>query len=164
MTVTLEGNHLTAKGKLGELSRDMPPFVVTSLEDNEITVKRLDDSRKAREQHGLARTLAYNMVHGVNEGWNKKLTMVGVGYRAAMEGKTLVMSLGYSHPVKLDPPEGVKAEVEGNVNITISGANKEHVGDFAAKCRAWRPPEPYKGKGVKYADEIILRKEGKSGR
>eukprot|EP00793_Prasinoderma_coloniale_P001788 PRCOL_00003594-RA len=162
--VTLSGSTLTVKGKTATLTREFPDGVVLSQEEDNIIVKRADDSRKARSQHGLCRTLANNMVVGVSEGWKKELELVGVGYRASVEGRTLVMNLGYSHPVRMEPPEGVTAAVEGNTKVTISGADKEVVGNFAAVCRSKRPPEPYKGKGVKYVDEVIERKEGKSGR
>lgn len=162
--VSLSGQHLKVKGKNDTLERTFPDGVRLAVEDDTIVVMRADDSRKARAQHGLARTLADNMVVGVSEGWKKELQLVGVGYRAAIEGRTLVMNLGYSHPVRMEPPEGVTAACDGNTNVIITGANKEVVGNFAAVCRSKRPPEPYKGKGVRYKDEHVQRKEGKSGR
>lgn len=131
---------------------------------NILTFKKKNEDRKSRQLHGLCRTLGANMVDGVAKGFEKKLLLVGVGYRAAVQGKDLVLNLGYSNPVTLTPPEGVSVSVEKNTTVTISGCNKEIVGNFAAIVRSKRPPEPYKGKGVRYADETILRKEGKSGK
>jgi len=129
-----------------------------------LTFKKKNDDRKSRQLHGLCRTLGSNMVNGVSAGFEKKLLLVGVGYRAAMQGKNLVLNLGYSNPVTVTPPEGVSVAVEKNTTIVVSGCNKEIIGNFAAIVRSKRPPEPYKGKGVRYADEYVLRKEGKSGK
>eukprot|EP00244_Chara_vulgaris_P012270 TRINITY_DN636_c0_g1_i5.p2 TRINITY_DN636_c0_g1~~TRINITY_DN636_c0_g1_i5.p2 ORF type:complete len:133 (-),score=32.23 TRINITY_DN636_c0_g1_i5:528-926(-) len=129
-----------------------------------LTVSRAMDTRRARQMHGLFRTLTDNMFVGVSKGFEKKLEMNGVGYRAAVNGNVLQMSLGYSHPVLMDIPEGLKVKMEGNTNITVSGYDKVAVGDFCANIRGKRPPEPYKGKGIKYSDEVIRRKEGKTGK
>mmetsp|Transcript_12833 Transcript_12833/g.46906 ORF Transcript_12833/g.46906 Transcript_12833/m.46906 type:complete len:174 (+) Transcript_12833:436-957(+) len=162
--VKIEGKTVSVKGPKGELSRDFPKQMAIAMEDGKIRLSKVDESLKARQLHGLCRTLTQNMVTGVSEGFEKKLRMVGVGYRAAMEGKTLVLSVGFSHPVRMDPPEGVTAKVERNTELTISGYDKEQVGNFAAIVRKVRPPEPYKGKGIKYEDEVIIRKEGKTGK
>lgn len=162
--VKVEGRAVAVKGPKGELSRVLPRGVVVSHEGNEITITRADESRLARERHGLCRTLIANMVEGVSQGYTKKLAITGVGYRAQIQGQKLVLSLGYSHPVEMDPPPGIEFAVENNTNITVSGIDKELVGDMAAKIRDARPPEPYKGKGVRYADEKIRRKAGKTGK
>ena len=164
VTVTIDGQTLTAKGSKGELTREFPPEVLFSQEGDEIVVTRRDESRPARQRHGLVRTLIANMLEGVSNGYQKKLEIQGVGYRASVKGKTLVMALGYSHPVEFDPPDGVSFAVEGNTNVTVSGIDKEVVGNTAARVRAARPPEPYKGKGVRYAGEYIRRKAGKAGK
>ncbi|MCG8366207.1 MAG: 50S ribosomal protein L6, partial [Pseudanabaenales cyanobacterium] len=127
-------------------------------------VRRSDDSRIARQRHGLCRTLVSNMVEGVTQGFQKRLEIQGVGYRAQVQGRTLTMSLGYSHPIQFNPPDGVQFAVESNTNVIVSGIDKEVVGNMAAQIRAARPPEPYKGKGVRYAGEIVRRKAGKAGK
>ena len=162
--VTLDGLAVTVKGPKGELKRTLPSGVSVNQVDNSIVVAPTSTKRTSRERHGLCRTLVSNMVIGVSEGYSKKLEIVGVGSRAQVKGKTLVVSAGYSHPVEMVPPEGITFTVENNTNVTVSGTDKELVGNEAAKIRAIRPPEPYKGKGIKYAGERILRKAGKSGK
>jgi large subunit ribosomal protein L6 len=164
VTVTINGSEVTVKGPKGELSRVLPAGVTVEQEGNTIVVQRRDESRLARERHGLCRTLVANMIEGVATGFQKKLEIQGVGYRAQVQGRNLNMSLGYSHPVIFEPPTGIEFAVENNTNVTISGIDKEIVGNIAAKIRAARPPEPYKGKGVRYAGEQIRRKAGKSGK
>ena len=162
--ITLDGLFITVKGPKGELSRTLPQGVSLSQSDGLITVSADSDKRKCRERHGLSRTLVANMIEGVSNGYSKQLEIVGVGSRAQVKGKKLVVSAGYSHPVEVVPPEGITFKVESNTNVFISGIDKELVGNEAAKIRAIRPPEPYKGKGIKYAGEHIVRKAGKSGK
>ena len=162
--ITLDGLFITVKGPKGELSRTLPEGVSLSQSDGLITVSADSDKRKCRERHGLSRTLVANMIEGVSNGYSKQLEIVGVGSRAQVKGKKLVVSAGYSHPVEVNPPEGITFKVESNTNVFISGIDKELVGNEAAKIRAIRPPEPYKGKGIKYAGEHIVRKAGKSGK
>ncbi len=164
VSVSLNGLAVTVKGPKGELNRTLPDGVTISQVDNNIVVSPVNDKRKSRERHGLCRTLVANMIEGVSKGFNRKLEIVGVGSRAQVKGKTLVVSAGYSHPVEVVPPEGITFTVANNTNVTVSGADKELVGNEAAKIRAIRPPEPYKGKGIKYEGERILRKAGKSGK
>ena len=164
VNVTLDGLAVTVKVPKGELKRTLPIGVSVSQVDNSIVVAPTSTKRTSRERHGLCRTLVSNMVIGVSQGYSKKLEIVGVGSRAQVKGKTLVVSAGYSHPVEMVPPEGITFTVENNTNVTVSGTDKELVGNEAAKIRAIRPPEPYKGKGIKYAGERILRKAGKSGK
>ncbi|HEY9575586.1 MAG TPA: 50S ribosomal protein L6 [Lachnospiraceae bacterium] len=164
VTVTLaEGNHLTVKGSKGTLERVLPVEMEIKVEEGQVTVTRPNDLKKMKSLHGLTRTLIQNMVTGVNEGYEKKLEVNGVGYKVQKQGKKLVLSLGYSHPVEMEDPEGLESVVEGNV-ITIKGISKEKVGQFAAEIRDKRRPEPYKGKGIKYIDEVIRRKVGKTGK
>ena len=162
--VTINGQVVTAKGPLGTEVVEVRPEITVTKEENTIIVTRANDDRRSRSLHGLSRTLVANAVNGVKNGFTKKLEIVGVGYRAAMQGNTLNLALGYSHPVNLDAPEGVKVVVEANTKITVSGANKQAVGDFAALVRSKRPPEVYKGKGIKYEGEYIRRKAGKTGK
>ena len=164
VTVTIDGQMVTVKGAKGELSRELPPEIAFVQEGEEIVVTRRNESRNARQRHGLVRTLIANMVEGVSNGYQKKLEIQGVGYRASLQGQKLVMALGYSHPVEFDPPEGIQFGVEGNTNVTVTGIDKEIVGNTAARVRAARPPEPYKGKGVRYAGERVRRKAGKAGK
>jgi len=164
VTVSLNGLAVTVKGPKGELSRTLPDGVSISQEGGTLQVSPVNESRRSRERHGLSRTLVANMVEGVSQGFTRKLEIVGVGYRAAVQGKKLVVSAGYSHPVEMVPPEGVTFTVENNTTVFVSGADKELVGNEAAKVRAIRPPEPYKGKGIKYEGEKILRKAGKTGK
>ena len=164
VTVSLDGLAVTVKGPKGELKRTLPDGVSVNQVDNTIVVAPTSQKRLSRERHGLCRTLVANMIEGVSNGYSKKLEIVGVGSRAQVKGKTLVVSAGYSHPVEMQAPEGITFAVENNTNVTVSGTDKELVGNEAAKIRAIRPPEPYKGKGIKYAGERILRKAGKSGK
>ena len=162
--VKIENNTVSAKGPLGNLSVTIRPEILIKREDNTVVLERANEERKTRALHGLSRTLVYNLINGVNTGFSKNLEIHGVGYRAAKEGETLVLSLGYSHPVKLDPPEGIDIKLEGNTKITVSGADKQAVGDFAALIRSKRPPEVYKAKGVRYQGEYIRKKAGKTGK
>ena len=158
-----ENNFITVKGPQGTLERQLVSEIKLEQEGNVINVTRPNDLKKIKSLHGLTRTLVANMIEGVTNGYAKKLEINGVGYKAQKQGKKLVLSLGYSHPVEMEDPEGIESVVEGNT-ITVKGINKEKVGQYAAEIRFKRPPEPYKGKGVKYADEIIRRKEGKTGK
>lgn len=162
--VKLEGNVVTAKGPLGSYSVTVRPEISVKIEDNKIILERVNDERKTRALHGLSRTLVANLVNGVKTGFSKNLEIHGVGYRAAKEGRKLLLQLGYSHPVEVNPPEDVDIEVEGNTKITVKGANKQKVGDVAAFIRSKRPPEVYKGKGIRYAGEYIRKKAGKTGK
>ncbi|NJL85651.1 MAG: 50S ribosomal protein L6 [Leptolyngbyaceae cyanobacterium SM1_1_3] len=164
VTVSINGQHIAVKGPKGELDRTLPTGVSVAQEGDTVVVNRNSDSRTCRQRHGLCRTLVANMVEGVSQGFQKRLEIQGVGYRAQVQGRTLTLSLGYSHPVQFDPPEGIQFVVEGNTNVTVMGIDKEIVGNIAAKIRASRPPEPYKGKGVRYAGEIVRRKAGKAGK
>ena len=164
VTVDLaENNKVTVKGPKGTLERVLPSEMEIKVEGAEVTVSRPNDLKKMKSLHGLTRTLIYNMVVGVTDGYEKTLEINGVGYRAQKQGKKLVLSLGYSHPVEMEDPEGLTTEVKDNT-ITVKGIDKEKVGQFAAEIRAKRSPEPYKGKGIKYADEVIRRKVGKTGK
>lgn len=162
--VTVEDHQVTVKGPNGTEVVAVRPEINVKVEDNHIVVTRVDDSRQARSLHGLSRTLIANAVHGVKHAFEKKLEIQGVGYRANMEGKNLNLSLGYSHPVIVEPPEGITITVEANTKITVKGSNKQTVGDVAAFIRSKRPPEVYKGKGVRYEGEHIRRKAGKAGK
>ncbi len=163
--VTLKDNNVVmVKGPLGTLERQLVKEINVAKEDNSIVVTRPNDLKKMRSLHGLTRTLVANMVEGVTKGYEKKLEINGVGYRVQKQGKKLVLSLGYSHPVEMEDPDGIETVVEGTNVIIVKGISKEKVGQFAAEIRVKRPPEPYKGKGIKYADEIIIRKEGKTGK
>lgn len=161
VTVSHEGGVMVVKGNNGELSAPLHGDVQLSLADNVATLKPARDTRQAKALWGTMRANLNNMVVGVSAGFTRKLEINGVGYRAAMQGNKLVLSLGYSHPVEMDVPAGLKVNVENNTSVTITGADKQLLGQFAAEVRAKRPPEPFKGKGVKYADEYIVRKEGK---
>jgi large subunit ribosomal protein L6 len=162
--VKLDGNTLTVKGAKGTLTQTFDANMNIEVTAGEIVVTRPNDEKKNRALHGLTRTLINNMVVGVTEGYKKVLEVNGVGYRVAKQGKDLVMNLGYSHQVIMTEPEGINIEVPGPNQIIVNGANKQQVGQFAAEIREKRPPEPYKGKGIKYADEHIVRKEGKAGK
>lgn len=162
--VKLDGNTLTVKGPKGELTRSFNEILTIKQEGEEIIVERPDDSREAKSMHGLTRTLINNMVVGVSEGFSKKLELVGVGYRAQLKGKDLEMQLGYSHPVIVQAPEGITFECPSQNEIVVSGASKEAVGQVAANVRAWRKPEPYKGKGIRYEGEYVRRKLGKAAK
>ena len=158
-----EGNVVTVKGPKGELTKALRPEMILKQEGSTITVERPSDDKLHRSLHGLTRTLLHNMVVGVTEGFKKELDVNGVGYRVAMEGSKLVMNLGFSHQVTVEEIEGITIEVPSANKIVISGTDKQKVGQFAAEVREKRPPEPYKGKGIKYTDEVIRRKEGKTG-
>ena len=154
---------ITVKGPKGELTRTLHPDMKITVADNVITVERPSDEKEHRALHGLTRALVANMVTGVTTGFKKELEIVGVGYRAQMKGKKLALTLGFSHPLELDAPEGVTVECPTATTIVVSGANNETVGEFAAKIRGYRLPEPYKGKGIRYAGEHVRRKAGKAG-
>ncbi len=164
VTVTIDGTSVTAKGPKGELSRTFRPFVTIEQDGDTITVNRIDDSRDAKAQHGLVRTLVANMVEGVSTGFTKKLQLIGVGYRASLKGKDLEMQLGYSHPVLVKCPEGITFECPQPTEIVVTGPSKEQVGQVAADIRKWRKPEPYKGKGIRYEGEYVRRKLGKAAK
>ena len=159
-----DGNLLTVKGPKGTLTRKLSADMNIAVEDNQIVVTRPNDLKKNKSLHGLTRALIFNMVTGVTEGYSKVLEINGVGYRAMKSGNKLTLSLGYSHPVEMIDPEGVESIVEGTNKITITGIDKEKVGQYAAQIREKRKPEPYKGKGIKYSDEVIRRKVGKTGK
>jgi large subunit ribosomal protein L6 len=165
VSITIAGQTVSVKGPKGELSMALVPEVSVEQEDSAtLVVKRRDESRIARQRHGLSRTLVANMVEGVSQGFQKRLEIQGVGYRAQMQGTKLVLSMGYSHPVTIDPPQGIQIAVENNTNVIVSGIDKEIVGNIAAGIRAVRPPEPYKGKGIRYSGEFVRRKVGKAGK
>lgn len=161
--VKIDGNVVTVKGPKGELQETISSLLTVENKDGVLTVSRDGDEAEKRAQHGLARTLISNMVIGVTEGFQKKLQLVGVGYKAEKKGKKLVMSLGYSHPVELEDPEGIETETPDANTVVVKGIDKALVGNYAANIRAWRKPEPYKGKGIRYEGEHIRRKEGKTG-
>lgn len=157
-----DGNLVTVKGPKGELVKQLSPLIDIKVEGEEVVVTRANDSKKLRELHGLTRSLVNNMVVGVTNGFERKLEVNGVGYRAQKQGKKLILNLGYSHPVEMEDPEGLESVVEDNI-ITVKGIEKDKVGQYAAQIREKRKPEPYKGKGIKYTDEQIRRKVGKTG-
>ena len=162
--VKIEGQVVTAKGPLGTETVNVRPEIAVKIEDNHIVLSKVGQTRETDALFGLSRTLVANAVHGVKEGFEKKLEIQGVGYRANMEGKNLNLALGYSHPVVVEPPEGITISVEANTKISVKGSNKQKVGDVAAFIRSKRPPEVYKGKGVRYEGEYIRRKAGKAGK
>lgn len=162
--VKVENNLVTAKGPMGTESVQIREEIEVKLEGKEIILTRKEDDRKSRSLHGLSRTLVQNVVTGVKEGFTKKLEIQGVGYRAQMQGTAINLQLGYSHPVIIEPPAGIKIAVEANTKITVTGSNKQMVGDVAAQIRSKRPPEVYKGKGVRYEGEYVRRKAGKAGK
>ena len=162
VTLEFKDNVITVKGPKGELRQYVNPVISVNLDNNEITLTRSTDDKQERAYHGLYRSLINNMIIGVSVGYKKELELVGVGYRASVTGKKLEMSLGYSHPIIFDIPEGIDVKVEKQTAITVSGYNKELVGQVAAKLRSFRPPEPYLGKGVRYSGEKIRKKAGKS--
>lgn len=164
VSVTLEKNHIEIKGPNGSLNKSIPKEIGIDLVEDTINVYKNVDTRIARQKHGLMRSLVNNMVNGTSTKFEKKLQMIGVGYRAQVQGKQLTLSVGFSHPVVFDIPEGIEIVVEANTNLIIKGIDKEQVGLLSSKIRAVRPPEPYKGKGIKYSNEVILRKAGKSGK
>ena len=162
--VTIDGRHVTVKGPKGTLSRDLHPDITVSREDDQLVVTRPTEQKTHKQLHGLTRTLVNNMVVGVTDGYRKGLEITGVGYRAVKVGEKLQLSLGYSHQIEIDPPSGITFEVENPTRLAVVGIDKELVGQIAAKVRSTRKPEPYKGKGVRYAGEQIRRKAGKAGK
>lgn len=162
--VNINDNFATVKGPKGELKQQFDKDMTFNIEGSEITVVRPSDSKRHRTVHGTTRAILANMIEGVSAGFKKELELIGVGYRAQMQGKKLVLSVGYSHPVEFEEIEGITLGVEGNTKVSIEGINKEVVGQYAAKVRAVRPPEPYKGKGIRYVGEYVRRKEGKTGK
>ena len=161
--INIESNNVTVKGPKGTLSQTIPEDITIDRQESELLVKRPSDAKKHRALHGLTRALVANMVEGVTKGFEKKLEMVGVGYRAQLQGSKLVINIGFSHPVEVEPPEGIEFEVPAVTKITVKGIDKQLVGNTAAHIRAIRKPEPYKGKGLKYENEVIRRKAGKTG-
>jgi len=162
--VSIDGNHVEVTGPKGKLERDIAPELLLVNDEGTLRVERPNDDKKSRELHGLTRTLVANMVTGVTDGFRKGLEITGVGYRAQLVGKKLQLNLGYSHPIEIDPPDGVSFEVENPTRLAVVGVDKELVGHIAARVRATRKPEPYKGKGVRYAGEVVRRKAGKAGK
>ena len=161
--VKIDGSSVTVKGPKGTLNSHINPIITAKVENGEVVVTRPNDEKEARSLHGLTRTLLHNMIVGVEKGYTKELEVNGVGYRAQKQGKQLIMNLGYSHPVVVDEIDGITIDVPAQNKIVISGIDKQKVGQFAAEVRGKRPPEPYKGKGIKYTDEVIRRKAGKTG-
>ena len=162
--VTIDGRNVTVKGPKGTLSRSLHPDIAVTQEDGSIVVTRPTEQKTHKQLHGLTRTLVNNMVIGVTDGYRKGLEITGVGYRAALNGKKLQLNLGYSHPIEIEPPDGISFEVENPTRLAVVGIDKELVGQIAAQVRSTRKPEPYKGKGVRYAGEYIRRKAGKAGK
>ncbi|MEI8128483.1 MAG: 50S ribosomal protein L6 [bacterium] len=162
--VTINGQTITAKGPLGTESVTVREEIIVKKEDDKVVLTRRDEERKTRALHGLSRTLVANAINGVKTGFEKKLELQGVGYRAAMQDTTLNLQLGYSHPINIEPPAGITITVEANTKISVKGSNKQAVGDVAATIRSKRPPEVYKGKGVRYEGEYVRRKAGKAGK
>ncbi len=158
-----DNNVVTVKGPNGQLEQQINPAVHVEVKENEVILTRESDDREHRSQHGLSRALINNMVEGVSKGFEKKLQIIGVGYRAEKKGKTLVMHLGYSHPVEMEDPEGITTETPDANTVVVKGIDKALVGNYAAVIRKWRKPEPYKGKGIRYENEHVRRKEGKTG-
>jgi large subunit ribosomal protein L6 len=163
VAVTLDGSKITVKGPKGELSRTLPPAMMVSMKDNEVIVERPSDENEHKALHGLTRTLVANMIEGVTKGFAKQLEIIGVGYKAEQRPYGLQLALGFSHPIEYRAPAGIKLTAPQPTQVTIEGANKEMVGQVAAEIRSFRPPEPYKGKGIKYAGEQVRRKAGKAG-
>lgn len=157
-------NLVTVKGPLGELSEQIDKDIKISIDGDTLTVERPSDLKRFKALHGLSRALIFNLVEGVTKGYEKKLQIVGVGYRATKKGKNLDLQLGFSHPVSMEDPEGITTECPSNTEIVVKGIDKQLVGNYAAKIRDWRKPEPYKGKGIRYVDEYVRRKEGKAGK
>ncbi len=163
VTLSVDDGKVMVKGPKGDLSVDLVPGIDISVEDNAIKVTRQSDDKKTRAFHGMIRALVNNLVVGVSQGFERNLEIVGIGWRAQMQGKTLVMNLGFSHPVEFDPPEGIEISTDGPAKIAVKGIDKQAVGQTAAIIRGFRPPEPYKGKGIRYAGEHVIRKAGKAG-
>lgn len=159
-----EKNHMVVKGPKGQLEQKIDKDMIIEIKDNVINVVRPSENKKHKSLHGLTRTLIANMIEGVTKGYQKTLEIVGVGYRASKQGKKLVLNLGFSHPVEMEDPEGIEVEVPANTKIVVKGIDKQTVGNYAAVIRAWRKPEPYKGKGIRYEGEYVRRKEGKTGK
>ncbi|MFV0560455.1 MAG: 50S ribosomal protein L6 [Enterococcus sp.] len=164
VTVTQDGNDITVKGPKGELKRTFSSDISMNIEGDVVTFTRPDDSKEMKTIHGTTRANFNNMVVGVSEGFQKALELIGVGYRAQLQGSKLVLNVGYSHPIEMEAPAGITIEVPTNTQVIVKGASKEAVGELAAKIRGTRPPEPYKGKGVRYVGEYVRRKEGKTGK
>ncbi|ACK64341.1 ribosomal protein L6 signature 1 [Rippkaea orientalis PCC 8801] len=164
VTIDIQGQHVAVKGPKGSLERTLPDKVNVVQENDTLLVQREDDSRTARERHGLTRTLVANMVEGVSKGFEKRLSIQGVGYRAQVQGTKLTLNVGYSKPVEMTMPAGIQVAVENNTLVIVSGIDKEIVGNVSAEIRAVRPPEVYKGKGIRYSDEFVRRKAGKTGK
>ncbi|HLY14551.1 MAG TPA: 50S ribosomal protein L6 [Candidatus Limnocylindrales bacterium] len=164
VTVSIDGRAITVVGPKGTLSRELHPDMAVNQSDGSLLVQRPDESKTHKELHGLTRTLVSNMVEGVTTGFRKGLEITGVGYRATLNGRKLQLNLGYSHPIEIDPPSGISFEVDNPTRLAVVGIDKELVGQYAAKVRAMRKPEPYKGKGVRYAGEVVRRKAGKAGK
>ncbi len=164
VTVTVENNTVTVKGPKGELTREFSPAMAINVEGNELTVTRPNDEKASRTIHGTTRALIANMVEGVSNGFAKTLDIQGVGYRAQKQGNKIVLNLGYSHPIEYTPEQGIEVEVPTNTQLIVRGISKERVGHVAALIRSYRQPEPYKGKGIRYSDEVVRRKEGKTGK
>ena len=163
VTVTVEGPEVTVKGTKGALTFWVLPNIAVAVEDNQVLVTRANDDKPVRAAHGMTRAILNNMVVGVHEGFVKQLEIIGVGYRAQMQGKNLVLALGFSHPVEVIPPEGIEFASEAPTKISVKGIDRQKVGQMAAIIRGYRPPEPYKGKGIRYVGEYVIRKAGKSG-
>jgi large subunit ribosomal protein L6 len=164
VTVAMNNNTVTVKGPKGELSRSFNPDITINVEENVVTISRPSDVKEHRALHGTTRAVLANMVEGVSKGFEKRLELIGVGYRAQKQGTKLVLNVGYSHPVEIEPETGLEIEVPANTKITVRGTDKERVGALAANIRQVRPPEPYKGKGIRYEGEFVRRKEGKTGK
>jgi large subunit ribosomal protein L6 len=164
VTITINKSTVTVKGPKGELTRSFSPDMSITIEENLVTVSRPSDVKEHRALHGTTRALLANMVEGVSTGFTRGLELIGVGYRAQKQGSKLILNVGFSHPVEIEPEEGIEVEVPVNTKITIKGTDKERVGALAANIRGVRPPEPYKGKGIRYEGEVVRRKEGKTGK
>nr|QUE28096.1 ribosomal protein L6 [Sahlingia subintegra] len=164
VNVDIQGSKIRIKGPKGELSKTCDAQMELLYENNELKIDKKINTKKTNQLHGLTRSLIYNMVHGVSEGFVKELEIKGVGYRSQMDGKNLILNVGYSHPVKIEPPEGIEIKVHNNTQITVNGIDKEVVGQTASKIRSIRKPEPYKGKGIRYKNEYVIRKVGKAGK
>ncbi|KUP04776.1 50S ribosomal protein L6 [Bacillus coahuilensis p1.1.43] len=164
VTLTMDGNTVTVKGPKGELTRSFSPEITIAIEENVINISRPSDKKEHRALHGTTRALLANMVEGVSKGFERGLELIGVGYRASKQGSKLVLNVGYSHPVEITPEQGIEVEVPSNTKIIVKGMDKERVGALAANIRDVRPPEPYKGKGIRYEGEHVRRKEGKTGK
>ncbi|ELS00551.1 MAG: 50S ribosomal protein L6 [Cyanobacteria bacterium J06638_38] len=164
ITVNIEGSHVSVKGPKGSLERDLADLISIERVDDQLTVSPKNNSRTARQLHGLSRTLVANMIEGVFKGFEKRLQIIGVGYRAQAQGSKLTLNVGYSKPVEMEMPAGIQVAVEKNTDVIVTGIDKEVVGNVSAKIRAVRPPEPYKGKGIRYLNEAVRRKAGKTGK